>query len=83
MVDFGEKSSENTVIFADCSPKLTTVSGLKILDFNRTPSFYLRGYGMPARKALKSVKLHINSLRSVRRCGNGWANNKVSNVCLA
>ena len=33
LVNFGEKSSENTVIFDNFSPKLTIVSGLKVPKF--------------------------------------------------
>ena len=46
MVNFGEKSAKNTVIFDDFSAKYTIVRGLKIQNFNRTPPFYLRGYGI-------------------------------------
>ena len=45
MVNFGEKSSKITVFLDDFLPKLTIVRGLKIQNFNRIPSFYLRGYG--------------------------------------
>ena len=39
LVNFGEKLSENTVIFDDFLLKWTIVLGLKVPKFNRTPSF--------------------------------------------
>ena len=73
MVNFDEKSSENTIIFANFSPKLAKVRGLKILDFNRTPSFYLRGYGS---KNLWYQNAYLKNYSLALVCPNEWGNPK-------
>ena len=45
MVIFDQKSSKNTVFSDDFWSKMTIVSSLKPIKINRTPPFYLRGYG--------------------------------------
>ena len=60
MVNFGENSSKITLFSADFSPKLTIVSSLKLMKFNRTPSFYLRGYGSRYIRSGNSVYIHIS-----------------------
>ena len=46
-VIFDQKSSKNTVFSDDFWSKMTIVSSLKPIKINRTPPFYLRGYGNP------------------------------------
>ena len=44
---FLAKNRRKNIVFSDdFRPKLTIVRGLKVQKFNKTPAFYLRGYGM-------------------------------------
>ena len=46
MVIFDQKSTKNTVFSDNFWSKMTIASNLKLIKFNRTPAFYLRGYGI-------------------------------------
>ena len=43
---FLQQNGKSCCIFGQFPPKLTIVQGKKIIDFNRAPAFYLRGYGI-------------------------------------
>ena len=45
MVIFGEKISKITVFTDQNAPRMTIVHSQNVLDFDRTPAFYLRGFG--------------------------------------
>ena len=51
---------KNIVFLDDFRSKMTIVSSLKILKFNRTPALYLPGYGMQERALLgESIMLYV------------------------
>ena len=54
MVFFDQKSSKNTELSDDFRSKMNIVDCLKLVKFNRTPAFYLRGYGT-------SITIHLLS----------------------
>ena len=45
MVIFDRKSSRNNAFLVGFWSKTTVVSSLNLIKFNKTPAFYLRGYG--------------------------------------
>ena len=70
MVIFDQKSSKNNAFLVDFWSKTTVVSSLNLIKFNKTPAFYLRGYGMLMGDASQYVLwqkfLGAQMLRSVK-----------------
>ena len=56
MVSFEQFLSKKKLQFSDENqPKMTIVCGLKLVNFNRTPALYLRGYGILLKVSVLTV----------------------------